>query len=105
MTRVRQALARLDCRVRLKPDLRARLYPMLRPLLTGLAVTALPLPAAAQDKKAVQLRWFGHSYFLLVTTAGTKVAFDPHAIADYGVPPQAPDILLMSHNHNDHNRR
>jgi L-ascorbate metabolism protein UlaG (beta-lactamase superfamily) len=78
---------------------------MFRLILAGLVAVAFANPAAAQDKKPVQLRWFGHSYFLLTTTAGTKIAFDPHAIADYGAPPIAPDIVVISHPHNDHNRK
>jgi L-ascorbate metabolism protein UlaG (beta-lactamase superfamily) len=74
-------------------------------LLSVLALAAFALPASAQAKKTVQIRWFGHSYFMLVTTAGTRVAFDPHAISAYGVAPQSPDIVLMSHPHNDHNRK
>jgi L-ascorbate metabolism protein UlaG (beta-lactamase superfamily) len=74
-------------------------------LLAGLSIVATVLPAVAQDKKAVEIRWYGHSFFQLTTTAGTKVVFDPHAIADYGVPPLSPDIVVMSHNHDDHNRK
>jgi len=74
-------------------------------LLSVLSLAAFALPASAQAKKTVQIRWFGHSYFVLVTTAGTRVAFDPHAISAYGVAPQSPDIVLMSHPHNDHNRK
>jgi L-ascorbate metabolism protein UlaG (beta-lactamase superfamily) len=78
---------------------------MRRLLLTVLALTAFTLPASAQAKKPVQIRWFGHSFFMLVTPSGTRVAFDPHAISEYGVAPQSPDIVLMSHPHNDHNRK
>jgi len=70
----------------------------------GLALLVLAGFSAAQDKKAAQIKWHGHSYFLLTTSAGTKVAFDPHAISDYGAPVYAPDIAVISHNHNDHNR-
>lgn len=80
---------------------------MLRYFLAGLALAAIILPATAQEKtkKDAQLRWFGHSYFLLVTSGGTRIAFDPHAISGYGAPPIAPDIVVISHNHNDHNRK
>jgi L-ascorbate metabolism protein UlaG (beta-lactamase superfamily) len=74
-------------------------------LVASLVAAAVSLPAAAQDKKVVEIRWYGHSFFQLTTTSGTKVAFDPHAIAEYGAPPLSPDIVVMSHNHNDHNRK
>ena len=78
---------------------------MLRLIAAGLAL-ALAAPAAAQaPNKAVQLRWYGHSFFQLTTTAGTRVVFDPHAISEYGAPPVPADVVLMSHDHNDHNRR
>jgi len=73
--------------------------------LAGLAIGLAVLPVAAQEKKSVEIRWFGHSFFQLTTTAGTKVVFDPHAISEYGIPQLSPDIVVMSHNHNDHNRK
>ena len=78
---------------------------MRRLLFAGLMAAFAALPAAAQDKKVVEIRWYGHSYFQLITTAGTKVVFDPHAISEYGAPPLSPDIVVMSHNHDDHNRK
>src|SRR5947209_6461032 len=81
---------------------------MLRLLVAGLALAVASSPVAAQappaPKKFLELRWFGHSYFQLTTLAGTRVVFDPHAIAEYGNPTVAADIVVMSHDHNDHNR-
>jgi L-ascorbate metabolism protein UlaG (beta-lactamase superfamily) len=80
--------------------------PMLRLLFAGLALAVFAGPAAAQPaKKPLQLRWYGHSFFQLTTTAGTRVVFDPHAIPDYGATGVAADIVVMSHDHNDHNRK
>src|SRR3954471_8012122 len=80
--------------------------PMLRLLFAGLALALFAAPASAQPaKKPLQLRWYGHSFFQLTNTAGTRVVFDPHAIPEYGAPPIPADIVVMSHDHNDHNRK
>jgi L-ascorbate metabolism protein UlaG (beta-lactamase superfamily) len=79
---------------------------MRRLLLAGLALALMTAPAAAQaPKKVLELRYYGHSFFQLTTTAGVKIVFDPHAISEYGAPPLSPDIVVMSHSHNDHNRK
>ena len=72
--------------------------------LAGLAAIFLTAPAIAQEKKQIALRWYGHSYFVMLTTAGTRVAFDPHAISAYGAPAMSPNVAIVSHPHNDHNR-
>jgi L-ascorbate metabolism protein UlaG (beta-lactamase superfamily) len=82
--------------------------PMLRLLFAALALalTVFAAPAAAQEpKKVVQLRWYGHSFFQLTTTAGTRVVFDPHAISEYGATGVSADVVVMTHDHNDHNRK
>ncbi|WP_084760021.1 MBL fold metallo-hydrolase [Zavarzinella formosa] len=69
-------------------------------LLLGFSVSG----ASAQEKKEVGVRWFGHSFFLITSSSGTRIAIDPHAITEYGSPMIAPDIALITHPHNDHNR-
>jgi L-ascorbate metabolism protein UlaG (beta-lactamase superfamily) len=75
---------------------------MFRTFLVAIVAIA---PTAAQDKKPTELRWYGHSMFQLTTAAGTKIVIDPHAIAEYGAPQLSPDLLLISHPHDDHNRK
>ncbi len=72
---------------------------MLAALAAGLVLTAPP--AAAQPGK-VEIRWHGQSFFELKTSKGTRVVFDPHAIEAYGRKTVEADLVLMSHNHNDH---
>jgi L-ascorbate metabolism protein UlaG (beta-lactamase superfamily) len=56
------------------------------------------------DGKQLSVRWFGQSFFLLTTSAGTRIAFDPHALEQYGRPTVEADLVLISHPHPDHNR-
>jgi L-ascorbate metabolism protein UlaG (beta-lactamase superfamily) len=58
--------------------------------------------ASAADAKKVVLRWHGQSFFDLETSQGTRIAFDPHAIEAYGRISVRADLVLISHNHNDH---
>ncbi len=73
---------------------------ILATLTLVLAVAAAP----AADGKQLSLRWFGQSFFLLTTSAGTRIAFDPHAIEQFGRPTVEADLVLISHPHPDHTR-
>ena len=55
---------------------------MYRLIVAILAVCLTASPLVAQGKKIV-VRWFGQSYFQVVSIAGTRIVFDPHAIASY----------------------
>jgi L-ascorbate metabolism protein UlaG (beta-lactamase superfamily) len=50
--------------------------------------------------------WHGQSFFSVVSKKGTVIVFDPHAIPQYGAPVSdlKPDVIFLSHNHNDHTR-
>ena len=69
-------------------------------LVAVLAVTAV----SAADGKQISIRWLGQSFFVVTTSAGTRIAFDPHAIEQYGRPTVQADLVLVSHPHPDHNR-
>lgn len=74
---------------------------MTRYLIAMFVVLAHLNVAAAQGKKPL-LRWHGQSFFVLETTQGTRIAFDPHAIEAYGRITAKADLVLVSHLHNDH---
>lgn len=59
--------------------------------------------ASAQDQR-VHIRWHGQSFFEILTTKGTRIVTDPHAIEAFGRPMVKADLILMSHLHVDHTR-
>lgn len=76
--------------------------PMVRSLIP-VWVFLILAPAAAAAPATLDLRWYGHSCFMLETAKGTRVVFDPHNIPDYGRLALTADVVLVSHEHEDHN--
>src|SRR5205085_12229619 len=60
--------------------------------------------SSAADAKQLSLRWLGQSFFVLTTSAGTRVAFDPHALPEFNRPKAEADVVLITHPHPDHTR-
>src|SRR5581483_7566879 len=55
--------------------------------------------------KPITVAWHGQSFFTITSSKGTRVAIDPHQIPEYGrTLGLKADLVLISHNHNDHNR-
>jgi L-ascorbate metabolism protein UlaG (beta-lactamase superfamily) len=54
----------------------------------------------------ISIEFHGQSFYILTTSKGTRIAFDPHVIPPYFRRDELPkaDIVCISHNHNDHNR-
>jgi L-ascorbate metabolism protein UlaG (beta-lactamase superfamily) len=67
----------------------------------GLAMTLFGSAAAAEP---ASLRWYGHSFFILTSPQGVRVALDPAAGIGYPLPERPADIITVSHEHSDHNR-
>jgi L-ascorbate metabolism protein UlaG (beta-lactamase superfamily) len=76
---------------------------MLRHLTALAAALFLACGAHAADKK-LTIRWHGQSFFEIITSAGTRVVTDPHAIEQFGRQSVEADLVLCSHLHNDHTR-
>jgi L-ascorbate metabolism protein UlaG (beta-lactamase superfamily) len=71
-------------------------------LFCALVLAGMFLPTRAQAAPELSLTWYGQSFFVLETTRGTRVAFDPHAIEAFGRHDVSADLVLMSHLHSDH---
>src|SRR5262249_2365240 len=78
-------------------------FVMHRRLLVLVAFVFSSAAASAADTK-ITIRWFGQSYFQIVSGAGTKVIIDPHLIESYPRAINAADLVLITHNHMDHNQ-
>jgi L-ascorbate metabolism protein UlaG (beta-lactamase superfamily) len=72
-------------------------------IAAGLCLFAAIL-AAADAPRTVTIRWHGQSFFEIESSKGTRIAIDPHAIEGYGRTNVAADLILISHEHNDHNQ-
>ena len=72
-------------------------------VVAGLLVCAAP--ALAQEGKArnISIQWFGQSFFQIVTGDGTRIVIDPHLMPEYSRPNCEADLILISHEHDDHN--
>jgi L-ascorbate metabolism protein UlaG (beta-lactamase superfamily) len=69
------------------------------PVLAALLLFA-PSGAAAP----VKIRWHGQSMFEIVTSKGTRIITDPHALEEYPRKKLKADLVLMSHFHVDHTK-
>jgi L-ascorbate metabolism protein UlaG (beta-lactamase superfamily) len=52
------------------------------------------------------IKWLGHSCFLITSKEGLRIITDPYVVGggiNYSPINEAADIVLMSHNHADHN--
>lgn len=53
----------------------------------------------------MQIKWFGQSAFLLTSQAGTRILIDPYGrLLRYRMPRVEADIVLVTHEHRDHNQ-
>jgi L-ascorbate metabolism protein UlaG (beta-lactamase superfamily) len=69
------------------------------------------IPAVSKEKPAgaLTIEYHGQSMYIITTTKGKRIAFDPHEIDVYqrnmpDVPQLTADIVCISHNHNDHTK-
>lgn len=70
--------------------------------IPALTVALLCAGGAIADDKKVVIRWHGQSMFEIISTKGTRIVIDPHAIDAYDRPQVKADLVLMTHFHVDH---
>ncbi len=67
-------------------------------------VAAAPAPSAVElDENEIRVTWFGHAFFL-VESRQARVVMDPfNASVGYPIPDVTADVVLVTHEHGDHN--
>ncbi len=58
----------------------------------------------SEEVIGLEIKWYGHSCFLITTSAGVKILTDPYdESVPYKFPEEPVDIVTVSHEHFDHN--
>jgi L-ascorbate metabolism protein UlaG (beta-lactamase superfamily) len=58
-------------------------------------------PAAASG--VIEIKWFGHSFFQLTSSSGTKIITDPFGPMGFPMPEVWPNIVTVGREHGNHN--
>ena len=64
--------------------------------------TPIILPAAAASR-FVEITWFGHSFFQLTSSSGTRIITDPFGPMGYPMPEVRPHVVTVGREHGNHN--
>jgi L-ascorbate metabolism protein UlaG (beta-lactamase superfamily) len=75
---------------------------MKRAIATFSLFLAIATLAPAAEEKKLTIRYHGQSFFEIVSSKGTRIVIDPHAIEEFGRKTVKADVVLMSHLHSDH---
>ena len=58
-------------------------------------------PAAASG--TIEIKWFGHSFFQITSSSGTKIITDPFGAMVFSMPEVWPNIVTVGREHGNHN--
>src|SRR5437870_1150789 len=75
-------------------------------VLCGSALLCASTATTGEKGAPITIEFHGQSFYILTTSNGTRIAFDPHTIPAYFRRDDLPkaDIVCISHNHPDHTR-
>jgi len=59
------------------------------------------VPAAASG--FVEIKWFGHSFFQITSSSGTKIITDPFGAMGFPMPEVWPNVVTIGREHGNHN--
>ena len=59
------------------------------------------IPAAASG--SIEIKWFGHSFFQITSSSGTKIITDPFGAMGFPMPEVWPNVVTVGREHGNHN--
>jgi hypothetical protein len=59
------------------------------------------VPATASG--FVEIKWFGHSFFQITSSSGTKIITDPFGAMGFPMPDVWPNVVTVGREHGNHN--
>lgn len=68
-----------------------------------LVAAAMTVPIASAQERPVSIRYHGWAFFVVTGADGLRVAIDPYGNIGYPFPAVEADIVLVTHEHGDHN--
>jgi L-ascorbate metabolism protein UlaG (beta-lactamase superfamily) len=76
---------------------------VMRVILMLLLAMLLAAPVGVAQERPITIRYFGQAFFLITTPEGTRIAIDPYGQIGYPLPAVEGDLVLVTHEHGDHN--
>ncbi|MDR7520476.1 MAG: MBL fold metallo-hydrolase, partial [Armatimonadota bacterium] len=68
-----------------------------------LSVAVMVVPIVSAQQRPVSIRYLGWSFFLITAADGLRLAIDPYGNIGYPLPSVEADVVLVTHEHGDHN--
>jgi L-ascorbate metabolism protein UlaG (beta-lactamase superfamily) len=62
-----------------------------------------PLAVPATASGFVEIKWFGHSFFQITSSNGTKIITDPFGAMGFPMPEVWPNVVTIGREHGNHN--
>ena len=68
-----------------------------------LSVALLTVSMVSAQQRPVSIRYLGWAFFLVTAADGLRIAIDPYGNIGYPFPTVEADVVLVTHEHGDHN--
>lgn len=68
-----------------------------------LSAVLLTVSIVSAQQRPISIRYFGQSFFVVTSADGLRIVIDPFSNIGYAMPTVEADVVLVTHEHGDHN--